>query len=287
MSELGRIGIWSMELRMAGASEAADAAAELDDLGYPALWIPGLSGQGAVQRVEELLVATRRATIATGVLGLWSQNPEQLAKEHHRLKEEHGKRIMTGIGVSDAASAQSVGATYPGAVTAMNEYLDRIDAAANPIPTGERILAAMGPKMNQLAARRACGSHPFLVSPQYVAHSREVGSDVMVIAPHQAVVLDSRPTEARDAARAGIGPALDLPSYQRNLRRMGFDDGDLIRGGSDRLIDALVAWGDVEAIAERIDEHREAGADHVALQVLTVPDGPTAMTAWRELAWLI
>jgi probable F420-dependent oxidoreductase len=169
----------------------------------------------------------------------------------------------------------------------MNEYLDRIDAAADPIPTGERILAALGPKMTQLAARRASGSHPFLVSPQYVAHSREVGGHAMLIAPHQAVVLDSRATEVRDAARAGVGPALDLPSYQRNLRRMGFGDDDLVRGGSDRLFDAVVAWGDVDAIAQRIREHFDAGADHVALQVLTVPDGLTLRTAWRELASLI
>jgi probable F420-dependent oxidoreductase len=276
-----------MELRMGMADEIAAAAAELDGLGYPALWIPGLSGQGAMQRVDELLGATKRATIATGVLGLWSQSPEQLAADHHRLKEEHGKRLLTGIGVSNAAAAQNAGATYPGAVTAMNDYLDRIDATSDPIPKGERILAALGPKMTELAARRASGFHPFLVSPEYVAHSREVGGHAMVIAPHQAVVLDSRAAAARDAARAGVGPALDLPSYQRNLRRMGYGDDDLRSGGSDRLIDAVVAWGDLDAIAQRIREHFDAGADHVALQVLTVPDGLTLRTAWRELAALI
>jgi probable F420-dependent oxidoreductase len=287
MSDLGRIGIWSMELRMGMADEVADAAAELDALGYRALWIPGLSGQGALQRVDELLGATKRATIATGVLGLWSQPPAQLAADHHRLNQEHGKRVLTGIGVSDAAAAQSAGATYPGAVTAMNDYLDRIDEAADPIPAGERILAALGPKMTQLAARRARGSHPFLVNPRYVADTRELGGPAMLIAPHQAVVLDSRAAKARDAARAGIGPALDLPSYQRNLRRMGFGDDDLVSGGSDRLIDAVVAWGDLEAIAQRIREHFDAGANHVALQALTVPDGLTLSAAWRELATLI
>jgi probable F420-dependent oxidoreductase len=287
MSELGRVGIWSMELRLGSAEAAREAAAELDALGYRALWIPGLSGQGALQRVDELLGATTRATIATGVLGLWSQEPGQLASAHHRLAEAYGPRVMTGIGVSDAASAHSAGAVYPGAVTAMNDYLDRIEEAADPIPAGERILAALGPKMTQLAARRARGSHPFLVNPEYVADTRELGGPVMLIAPHQAVVLDSRAREARDAARAGIGPALDLASYQRNLRRMGFGDDDLVRGGSDRLIDAVVAWGDLEAIAQRIREHFEAGANHVALQVLTVPDGLPVSTAWRELAALI
>jgi probable F420-dependent oxidoreductase len=287
MSELGRIGIWSMELRLGGAAEARTAAAELDDLGYPALWIPGLSGQGAMTRVEELLGATQHATIATGVLGLWSQDPQQLATTHHRLTQAHRQRVLTGIGVSDAASAHGVGAIYPGAVAAMNDYLDRLDATADPIPTGERILAALGPKMTELAARRASGSHPFLVNPEYVAHSREVGGGAMRIAPHQAVVLDGRATTARDAARVGVGPALDLASYQRNLRRMGFGDDDLVRGGSDRLIDAVVAWGDLDAIDQRIRQHFDAGADHVALQVLTVPDGLTLSTAWRELAALI
>src|ERR1700756_5327759 len=138
-----------MELRMGMADEIAAAAAELDGLGYPALWIPGLSGQGAMQRVGELLGASKRATIATGVLGLWSQSPQQLTADHHRLKEEHGKRLLTGIGVSNAAAAQNAGATYPGAVTAMNDYLDRIDATTDPIPKGERILAALGPKMTE------------------------------------------------------------------------------------------------------------------------------------------
>jgi probable F420-dependent oxidoreductase len=172
-------------------------------------------------------------------------------------------------------------------VTAMNDYLDRLDTTADPIPTGQRILAALGPKMTELAARRARGSHPFLVNPEYVAHSREVAGRAMLIAPHQAVVFDSRAAQARDAARAGVGPALDLASYQRNLRRMGFGDDDLVRGGSDRLIDSVVAWGDLDAIAQRIREHFEAGADHVALQVLTVPDGLPLPTAWRELAALI
>jgi alkanesulfonate monooxygenase SsuD/methylene tetrahydromethanopterin reductase-like flavin-dependent oxidoreductase (luciferase family) len=134
MSELGRVGIWSMELRLGSAEGARQAATELDGLGYPALWIPGLSGQGAMTRVEELLAATKRATIATGVLGLWSQEPGQLASTHHQLTEAYGPRVMTGIGVSDAASAHSAGAVYPGAVTAMNDYLDRLDTHRRPDP---------------------------------------------------------------------------------------------------------------------------------------------------------
>ena len=287
MSDLGRIGIWSMELRTGSAEAVGDAAAELDDLGYLALWIPGLDGPGTIAQVEVLLGATRRATIATGVLGLWSQPPGQLAADHHRLTAAHGPRLLTGIGVSNADSARSKGQTYPGAVTAMTDYLDRIDAATDPIPKGERVLAALGPKMTKLAAERASGSHPFLVTPQYIANSRELGGRDMLLAPHQIVVLDDSPSEARQTARGMVGAALGLPSYQANVRRMGFGDDDLASAGSDRLIDAVVAWGDLDAIAERIREHFDAGADHVALQVLAVPGGLTTAEAWRELASLI
>jgi probable F420-dependent oxidoreductase len=287
MSDLGRIGIWSMELRTGSAEAVGDAAAELDDLGYLALWIPGLDGPGTIAQVEVLLGATRRATIATGVLGLWSQPPGQLAADHHRLTAAHGPRLLTGIGVSNADSARSKGQTYPGAVTAMTDYLDRIDAATDPIPQSERVLAALGPKMTKLAAERASGSHPFLVTPQYVANSRELGGRDMLLAPHQIVVLDDSPSEARQTARGMVGAALGLPSYQANVRRMGFGDDDLASAGSDRLIDAVVVWGDLDAIAERIREHFDAGADHVALQVLAVPGGLTTAEVWRELASLI
>jgi probable F420-dependent oxidoreductase len=287
MSDLGRIGIWSMELRTGSAEAVGDAAAELDDLGYLALWIPGLDGPGTIAQVEVLLGATRRATIATGVLGLWSQPPAQLAADHHRLTAAHGPRLLTGIGVSNADSARSKGQTYPGAVTAMTDYLDRIDAATDPIPHNERVLAALGPKMTKLAAERASGSHPFLVTPQYVANSREIGGRDMLLAPHQIVVLDESPSDARETARGMVGAALGLPSYQANVRRMGFGDDDLASGGSDRLIDAVVAWGDLDAIGGRIREHFDAGADHVALQVLAVPGGLTTAQVWRELASVI
>ena len=287
MSDLGTIGIWSMELRTGSAEAVGDAAAELDDLGYLALWIPGLDGPGTIAQVEVLLGATRQATIATGVLGLWSQPPAQLAADHHRLTAAHGPRLLTGIGVSNADSARSKGQTYPGAVTAMTDYLDRIDAATDPIPHNERVLAALGPKMTKLAAERASGSHPFLVTPQYVANSREIGGRDMLLAPHQIVVLDESPSDARETARGMVGAALGLPSYQANVRRMGFGDDDLASAGSDRLIDAVVAWGDLDAIGGRIREHFDAGADHVALQVLAVPGGLTTAQVWRELASMI
>ena len=287
MSDLGRIGVWSMELRSGAADGDHDAIAELEQLGYTTVWIPGLGGQGALQRAEQLLGATQRINVATGVLGLWSHDPEELAAEHRRLNATYDGRLLTGIGASSPGSAEAVGKQFPGAVTAMNDYLDRIDAAATPIPQGERVLAALGPKMTELAARRARGSHPFLVTPQYVADSRDLVGDNVLIAPHQAVVLAKRAEPARAAARLGIGAAIGFPSYRANLRRMGFGDDDLVPGGSDRLIDAVVAWGDVDAIAERIREHHEAGADHVAMQVLAPPDGLPVRDAWEQLSALL
>lgn len=284
---LGPIGIWSMELRNGSADQAREQAAELEALGWPTIWLPGLSGTGALPAAEQLLQATTKAIVATGVLGLWSFEPDALAREHHRLQRAYGHRMLTGVGASSPASAAAAGKSFPGAVTAMTDYLDRVDALPDPIPVDERVLAALGPRMSRLAADRARGLHPFLVTPDYVANTRTAIGDAPLIAPHQAVILERDPSAARAAARKGIGMFIGLPSYQANLRRLGFDDKDLIPGGSDRLIDHLVAWGDLDAIQARIAQHHDAGADHVALHVLPSDTGVQVPHAWREISVLL
>ncbi len=194
-----------------------------------------------------------------------------------------------GLGVSDRNAAAAVGRTYGSPVDAVGEYLDELAKEPDPITRERLLLGALGPRMAQLAADRTAGIHPFLVSPDYTATMRDqLGSDAM-IAPHQAVVFSTDAEQARGIAREQLGMFIGFDAYRNNLRRLGYTDSDLVPGGSDRLIDALIAWGDEEAIGRRLREHLDAGADHVAVQVLpTTPgDNGLPLADWRRLADLI
>ncbi|WP_446220127.1 TIGR03620 family F420-dependent LLM class oxidoreductase [Micromonospora sp. IBHARD004] len=287
---LGTVGIWSMELRGAARPEVREAAAELDQLGFPALWIPGLDGQGALDDVEHLLAAAPRATVALGVLSMWGQDPAALGDHWSALDAAYGPRAVMGLGVSNANSAANAGQDYGKPTVSMGRFLDGLDAAPHPIPADRRLLGALGPKMVDLATARTSGWHPFLVTPEYSAVQRARVGDAPLIAPHLAVVLDRDPARARAAARDGVGVFIGFPAYRSNLARLGFGEEDLVPGGSDRLIDALVAWGDLDAVAGRVQAHLDAGADHVTLHVLR-PDpadgGDLPRRQWRELAGLL
>ncbi|GGO19352.1 TIGR03620 family F420-dependent LLM class oxidoreductase [Micromonospora parathelypteridis] len=285
---LGTVGIWSMELRGAARPEVREAAAELDQLGFPALWIPGLDGPGALDDVEHLLVAAPRATVALGVLSMWGQDPSTLGSRWAALDSAYGPRAVLGLGVSNAHSAANAGQDYGKPTVSMRRFLDGLDAAPHPIPTDRRLLGALGPKMVDLATARTSGWHPFLVTPEYSAVQRARVGEAPLIAPHLAVVLDRDPSRARAAARDGIGTFIGFPAYRSNLARLGYGEDDLVPGGSDRLIDALVAWGDLDDVADRIQAHLDAGADHVTLHVLR-PDAGADLPRqqWRELATLL
>ena len=287
---LGEVGVWSMELKRAHRPQVREAAAELDDLGFRGLWIPGLDGKAALDDVGHLLAAAPHTTVALGILAIWGQDPGALGVRLHQLDIDHGPRTWLGLGISNADAAVGAGQTYGSPTQSMNGYLDALDAATHPVSAARRFLGALGPRMVDLAVDRTAGWHPFLVTPDYIARERvRVGSGP-VIATHQAVVLERDPQRARAVARAGIGMFLGFPAYRNNLIRLGFDSEDLIPGGSDRLIDALVAWGDLEEIAHRVSEHRAAGADHVALHVLGADPSATGglpRRQWRELAALL
>ncbi|MFC4150028.1 TIGR03620 family F420-dependent LLM class oxidoreductase [Micromonospora mangrovi] len=286
---IGAIGIWSMELRGAARPEVREAAAELDQLGFPALWIPGLDGPGAVDDVEHLLDAAPHATVTLGVLSMWGQDPAVLGDRWAALDAAYGPRAALGLGVSNAHSAASAGQDYGKPTVSMARFLDGLDAAPRPIAAERRLLGALGPRMVDLAATRTSGWHPFLVTPQHSADQRARVGDEPLIAPHLAVVLDRDPERARAAARAGVGMFIGFPAYRANLARLGFGEEDLVPGGSDRLVDALVAWGDLDAVADRVQAHLDAGADHVTLHVLR-PDTDGAglpRRQWRELAALL
>lgn len=282
--DLDGIGLWSSGLRYGSPEQTAEAAAELDELGYRAVWLPDVGGD-LFAACANLLAATRRMVVATGILNLWLHDAAETAATYHELADAHGDRFLVGIGVSHQVLVEGtqVG-TYDRPYSRMVAYLDALDAQPRPLPTESRVLAALGPRMIRLAGDRAAGTHPYLGTPDLTRRTREALGPGPLIAPEQAVVLETDPDRARTIARTHLAGYLGLPNYARSIMRAGFDESELADGGSDRLVDRLVAWGDEAAIGARVDEHRDAGANHVCLQVLTT--GPLALprAEWRRLA---
>jgi probable F420-dependent oxidoreductase len=276
-----KIGVWSPQLREGDAHEVAAAAAELEELGYGAIWVPGREHDDLEERLRLLLAATERIMVATGIVSIWTHPADATAALQARLTSEFPGRFLLGLGVSHAPA---VGDRYRKPLTEMTRYLDALDAAEPPVPRTERVLAAIAPRMLELARERARGSHPYLVTPEHTRAARDALGPDALLAPEQTVVLEEDPEAARAVAQQWLARYLQLPNYVNNWLRTGFDDADIEDGGSDRLVDALVAWGGVDAIAIRVDEQRAAGADHVALQVLTSDAAQLPREQWRRLA---
>lgn len=284
---LGGTGIWEMGLRYGDRGLATEAAAELEELGFSALWIPDAGGDDLFDAFGALLGATRQATVASGILNLWTQDPGRSAAAYHKLVAEHGERLLIGIGVSHAPVINQMldGEPYARPLARMAGFLDALDAADPPLPTANRVLAALGPKMLEVARDRSAGAHPYLVPPQHTATARQILGPDRLLAPEQGVVLETDPDRAREIARKNMTIYFGLPNYVNNWRRHGFTEDDVAAPGSDRLVDAMVAWGDESAIAERIQQHRDAGADHVCVQVMTDREGmELPREQWRRLA---
>jgi probable F420-dependent oxidoreductase len=274
---LGPIGVWARELRFhSDAGEIADAAAELDQLGYATLWIPDAGGD-VFGAVDLLLDATSKATIATGILNIWVQDAAEVAAE--TLRRAQDGRFALGLGASHATLIER----YDKPLSAMRDYLDALDAADPPLPDGGRMLAALGPKMLALSGERSAGAHPYLVPVEHTRHARAILGADAVLAPEVGVVLDD-PARGLERARAHVAAYLELPNYANNLRRLGYPEEDLAGGGSDRLVTDLVAIGDEAAIAAQVGQHHEAGADHVCIQVVGPMDQPLQRETWRRLA---
>lgn len=284
--ELSGVGVWSQQLRYGDRAEAADAAAELEELGYSALWIPDVGGP-LFDAVGDLLEATRRTVVATGILNLWMHEPVAAAAAHASLTAAHGDRLLMGIGVSHAplVDAKEAG-RYRRPLAAMTAFLDGLDRARPPVPAQSRVLAALGPKMQATAKARTRGVHPYLVPPEHTEHTREVLGEGPLVLPEQTVILCSTRDEARAIGTGWLRGYLSLPNYANNLLRSGFSSED-VESVSDRLFDALIAWGDEEAIKRRVDEHCAAGADHVCVQVLTSDQKAFPRDQWRRLASLL
>ena len=272
--ELGRIGIWT-SYRPFGVERVAEAAKLVEQLGYGTFWV---GGSPHVPEIRPILEATSELVAATGILNVWINEPGETAAADAELRAEFPGRFMLGIGIGHPEATSD----YKRPLSAMRAFLDGLDGAVAPPPAGERCLAALGPKMLDLSGERSAGTHPYFVPVEHTRFARDrLGADALV-APEVACVIDSDPVRAKSVAREYAQLYLGLRNYTQNLLDFGFTEADFADGGSDRLIDAVIPQGSAEQIAEVVQEHFDAGADHVCLQPLGEEGIPHQ--SWTALA---
>jgi probable F420-dependent oxidoreductase len=287
--DLGTVGIWSGALDALPVVQAQEAVAELDELGYGALWFGEAYGREAFTAAQLYLAASPRMVVATGIATIYGRDAVNANAAARTLSAAFPDRFLLGPGVSHAPLVERTrGHSYGRPLAAMREYLDAMDAAPYVVADGgeppPRVLAALGPRMLELARERAQGAHPYLVTPAHTATARDVLGAGPLLAVEQAVVL----TKDRDAFLAAAHSHLEiytgLPNYRASWVREGFEETDFVRGGSERLKDALVVMGDEDDVVRRVREHLGAGATHVCLQVLGAHAFEVARDDWRRLA---
>ena len=254
--DLGRFGAW-----LPTRSITPELAAQIESLGYRAIWIGG-SPDADLAWVDAALSGTESVQLATGIVNIWTAPAPAVAESFHRIESAHPGRFLLGIGAGHREHTQEYAKPYDALVS----YLDELDAAM--VPTSRRVLAALGPRVLQLSAERSAGAHPYLTTPQHTAKARELVGSSVFLAPEHKVVLTTDRDEARAIGRRYLEHYLGLSNYVNNWLRLGFTHDDVRKPGSDRLVDAMVAYGTPDAIAQRLNEHLEAGADHVGIQVL-------------------
>lgn len=280
MRDLGPIGLFRRSTPWENDRESAQ---ELEKLGFSALWLGG-SPPGDLQHSESLIAATDRLIVGTSIVNIWKDAAGAVAESAGRINARYPGRFVLGLGIGHAPS---VGPAYRRPLRKLGEYLDELDAASAPVPVEGRAIAALGPRALELARDRSLGTLPYWTTPAHTRTAREILGPDRLLAPEQKVVLEEDPSRARAAGREALGHYLGLPNYVNNWRRLGFDDADLENGGSDRIIDALVAWGSPERIRSRVQEHLDAGADHVALQLLTSEPDRLPLNQLRTLAGIV
>ena len=273
LRSLGRVGIWTFALDRQPAPKAGKFLADVESLGFRALWIPeGLGSKEAFAHAGVLLATSARLTVATGIASIWARDAVAMANGSRTLADAFPGRFVLGIGVSHESSVTRRGEVYRRPLARMREYLDAMAEAPYACPDPERpapvVLAALGPRMLELAAGRAAGAHTYFVPPEHTEIAREVMGAGPFLSPEQAAILETDPDRARRIARKYMSGYVDLPNYANNLVRLGWSEDDLSDGGTDKLVDAIVAWGDEEAISSRVQAHLDAGADHVSVQML-------------------
>jgi probable F420-dependent oxidoreductase len=270
-THLGKVGVWSFEAERMPAGAGRDYARAVESLGFNALWIPeSLGSKEAFAHAGLLLAATDRLIVATGIANIWARDPVAMANGARALTDAYPDRFLLGIGVSHAPIVKTRGRKYARPLEHMRRYLDAMDAApyTGPKVGIGRVLAALGPQMLHLAAERTIGAHPYFVPVEHTSVARKELGVGPLLAVEQAVVLAEDAVTARATARRHMKRYLELDNYANNLRRLGWSDADIAEGGSDKLVDAIVAWGGVDATKARIDDHVRRGADHVCVQVI-------------------
>lgn len=265
---LGRFGSF-------GRGVTPQQATEIEALGYGAVWVGG-SPPAALSWVEPILQATTTLCVATGIVNIWSAPAQRVAESFHRIEAAYPGRFLLGIGVGHAEMISEYRKPY----NALVEYLYRLDDYG--VPANRRVVAALGPRVLGLSARRSAGAHPYLTTPEHTARARELIGPSAFLAPEHKVVLTTDSARARTVGRQALDMYFNLANYRNNWKRLGFTDDEVSRPGSDRLVDAVVAYGTPDAIAARLNEHLLAGADHVPIQVLTEDDN--LVSALTELA---
>ncbi len=288
--DIGRHGIWTFNLDLVPSSQATEHVDELDELGYGAVWVPEAVGREAFTSAALLLRGGTDIVVATGIASIWARDPMAAAAAQRTVTEAYPDRFLLGLGVSHQVMVEGIrGHDYAKPFSAMRSYLDAMDAAmffASP-PTTEpqRVLAALRPKMLGLARDRAAGAHPYFVPPEHTAVARQILGEGPLLAVEQAVVFETDPAKARETARNHTRTYTGLPNYVNNLRELDptLTEEDFVPGGSDRVVDRIVAWGTMDTILARIRAHLDAGADHVCVQVLD-DSGDVPVQAWRDLS---
>jgi probable F420-dependent oxidoreductase len=269
--QLGRYGVW-----LGTRSLDPGSAAHIEALGYGAAWI-GRSPDADLAWVEPALAQTSSLQLATGIVNIWAAPAETVAASYQRIETAHPGRFLLGLGVGHPEHTQQYQKPYD----ALVGYLDELDAAK--VPTSRRVLAALGPRVLDLAAKRSAGAHPYLTTPEHTAKAREQLGNTVFLAPEHKVVVTTDAEEARRIGREAVSFYLNLSNYVNNWLRLGFTEQDVRQPGSDKLIDAVVAYGTPDAIAARVTEHLEAGADHVAIQVLGAASEDALLAALSDL----
>jgi len=280
-TRLGAVGVWTFDAERMPAAAERDYARAVESLGFKTLWIPeSLGSKEAFAHASLLLAATKTLVVATGIANIWARDAVAMANGARALVDAYPDRFLLGLGVSHAPTVKTRGQSYTRPLEYMGKYLDTMDAAPYTGPKVEvpRVLAALGPQMLRLSAERALGAHPYFVPVEHTTIARKELGAGPLLAVEQAAVLNEDPATARATAKRHMKRYLDLDNYVNNLRRLGWTEADVTEGGSDKLVDAIVACGGTDAIKARVDDHRRRGADHVCLQVLRVDPAasPTA-----------
>ncbi len=287
--DVGRFGIWTSALDRQPATIVRQAVAKIERLGFGALWVGEAARREVFANTSLLLSATQQLVVASGIANIWARDAMAMAAGQRTLSEAWDSRFLLGLGVSHDRLVDPRGHRYERPLTAMRRYLDAMDRAPylapmpNPVAM-TRVLGALGPRMLALAGEVTDGAHPYLVPVEHTEQARAILGPTKLLCPEVAVVVIPDPEAARRVARAHLATYLQLANYRGNLARLGFGDHDLTGGGSDRLVDALVAWGPAERVVRRVHEHLDAGADHVAIQVLTADPARVPLEEWTDLA---